>query len=171
MSVFLSITIFISINSFFFTSWNRNENSEIKDSAFYFELVDSVKIEIPYEFGLVFPKVIDGKLLAYSYLDQTFHVLDSKGRLQNSFNNQGEGPKDYTRNLSFVTINNGHLIFMDNKKLSYFSYQGAISELPISGAVHFMDDNDILYVKRVSERELDYNVFYRYKVSLNWAKD
>lgn len=121
---FLLITIFISINSFFFTSCNRNENSEIKDLGFYLELVDSVKIEIPYEFGLVFPKVIDGKLLAYSYLDQTFHVLDSKGRLQNSFNHQGEGPKDYTRNLSFVTINNGHLIFMDNKKLSYFSYQG-----------------------------------------------
>jgi len=49
--------------------------------------------------------------------------------------------------------------------------QGAISELPISGSVHFMDANDILYIRRVSERELDYNVFYRYKVSLNSAKN
>lgn len=44
--------------------------------------------------------------------------------------------------------------------------QAAISELPIIGAVHFMDANDILYVKRTSEEELDYNVFYRYKVTL-----
>ncbi|RZS95820.1 hypothetical protein [Cecembia calidifontis] len=44
--------------------------------------------------------------------------------------------------------------------------QGAISELPISGSVHFMDSNDILYVKRSSENELDYNVYYRYRVFL-----
>ncbi len=45
--------------------------------------------------------------------------------------------------------------------------QGAISELPISGDIHFMDADDVLYIKRSSETELDYNVFYRYRVSLN----
>jgi hypothetical protein len=44
--------------------------------------------------------------------------------------------------------------------------QGAISELPVEGKVHFMDANDILYIKPTSKTELDYNVFYRYKVTL-----
>ena len=44
--------------------------------------------------------------------------------------------------------------------------QAAISELPIPGVVHFMDADDILYIKPTSDTELDYNVFYRYRVSL-----
>lgn len=44
--------------------------------------------------------------------------------------------------------------------------QGAISELPVEGKVHFMDANDILYIKPTSKTELDYNVFYRYQVTL-----
>ncbi|MCH6236543.1 hypothetical protein [Cognataquiflexum rubidum] len=44
--------------------------------------------------------------------------------------------------------------------------QGAISELPIPGVVHFMDANDIVYIKPTSKTELDYNVFYRYQVTL-----
>lgn len=44
--------------------------------------------------------------------------------------------------------------------------QGAISELPVPGVVHFMDANDILYIKLTSKTELDYNVFYRYQVTL-----
>jgi hypothetical protein len=44
--------------------------------------------------------------------------------------------------------------------------QGAISELPVPGEVHFIDADDVLYIKPTSEKELDYNVFYRYRVSL-----
>lgn len=44
--------------------------------------------------------------------------------------------------------------------------QGAISELPVPGVVHFMDANDILYIKPTSKTELDYNVFYRFQVTL-----
>lgn len=44
--------------------------------------------------------------------------------------------------------------------------QGAISELPVPGVVHFIDDNDIFYIKPTSKTELDYNVFYRYQVTL-----
>lgn len=49
--------------------------------------------------------------------------------------------------------------------------QGSISELPVPGTVHFIDSNDIIYIKRSSEKELDYNVFYRYKVALICAKN
>jgi len=44
--------------------------------------------------------------------------------------------------------------------------QAAISELPVSGVVHLMDADDILYIKPTTDRELDYNVFYRYQVSM-----
>jgi len=44
--------------------------------------------------------------------------------------------------------------------------QAPIAELPIPGEVHFMDADDIIYIKPTSETELDYNVFYRYRVSL-----
>ncbi len=44
--------------------------------------------------------------------------------------------------------------------------QGSISELPIPGVVHFIDAEDILYIKPTSKTELDYNVFYRYQVTL-----
>ncbi|MDO6436079.1 hypothetical protein Q4534_01615 [Cyclobacterium sp. 1_MG-2023] len=43
--------------------------------------------------------------------------------------------------------------------------QAAIAELPIPGEVHFMDADDIIYIKPTSETEKDYNVFYRYRVS------
>lgn len=101
ISLLLILGIF---NSFFFTSCNKADRIAENNQGYFFELVDSVKIDIPYDFGLVFPKAIDSHLLAYSYLDQTFHLLDSMGRLQNSFNHQGEGPKEYTGILPFVTL-------------------------------------------------------------------
>lgn len=44
--------------------------------------------------------------------------------------------------------------------------QGAISELPVPGVVHLIDAKDILYIKPTSKTELDYNVFYRYQMTL-----
>lgn len=45
--------------------------------------------------------------------------------------------------------------------------QAAISELPVPGVVSFLDADDIIYIKPTLETELDYNVFYRYRVSLD----
>lgn len=44
--------------------------------------------------------------------------------------------------------------------------QAALSELPVSGTVHLMDADDILYIKPTTATELDYNLFYRYRVSM-----
>ncbi len=44
--------------------------------------------------------------------------------------------------------------------------QATISDLPVSGAVHLMDADDILYIKPTTETESDYNVFYRYRLSM-----
>ena len=42
--------------------------------------------------------------------------------------------------------------------------QSPITKLPIEGEIHFIDQDDVIYVKPESEVEKDYNVFYRYKV-------
>ena len=44
--------------------------------------------------------------------------------------------------------------------------QAPISELPVPGVVHLLDADDVLYIKPNSDTELDYNVFYRYQLSL-----
>lgn len=42
--------------------------------------------------------------------------------------------------------------------------QSPITKLPIEGQVHFVDQEDVIYIKPDTEVEKDYNVFYRYKV-------
>lgn len=118
------ILVLAFIISLGFISCKKTDRIDEIQQVYFFELVDSVKMNIPYDFGLIFPKITDGHLLAYSHLDQTFHVLDSMGRVQNFFKHQGEGPKEYSSNLPFVTGFKGQLIFMDEKKLTFFNYDG-----------------------------------------------
>jgi hypothetical protein len=40
----------------------------------------------------------------------------------------------------------------------------ALEDLPVDGKVHLLDKNDVVYIKPKSEVEMDYNVFYRYKI-------
>lgn len=144
----------ISISIFFSSCKNTDRIDEIK-KGYFFELVDSVKVDIPYEFGLVSPKMIDGHLLAYSYLDQTFHLLDSMGKIQKSIKQQGEGPKEYSEILFFVTIHDGHIIFMDDKKLTYINFLGEwVKSIPYNdpnfsrrGGIPY---NDIYFVDKNS---------------------
>ncbi|MFL0686018.1 MAG: hypothetical protein ACJLTB_22900 [Algoriphagus aquaeductus] len=42
--------------------------------------------------------------------------------------------------------------------------QSPITKLPIEGEIHFIDQEDVIYIKPDSEVEKDYNVFYRYKI-------
>ena len=44
--------------------------------------------------------------------------------------------------------------------------QTPIEKLPIEGQVHFMDSDDVIYIKPESKEEKDYNVFYRYRVKM-----
>jgi hypothetical protein len=48
--------------------------------------------------------------------------------------------------------------------------QGPVSKLPIQGQIHYMDADDNVYIKPTLEKELDYNVFYRYKIRLDDSK-
>lgn len=40
----------------------------------------------------------------------------------------------------------------------------SLKELPVEGRVHFLDNDDVIYIKPNSEVEKDYNVFYRYQI-------
>lgn len=42
--------------------------------------------------------------------------------------------------------------------------QRTISQLPVEGAIHYFDKEDVIYLKPESKEERDYNVFYRYKI-------
>jgi hypothetical protein len=44
--------------------------------------------------------------------------------------------------------------------------QTPIEELPIEGQIHYIDENDVIYIKPASKEEKDYNVFYRYRVKM-----
>ncbi|WP_026953330.1 hypothetical protein [Algoriphagus mannitolivorans] len=48
--------------------------------------------------------------------------------------------------------------------VNQFGESFPLKDLPIQGNVHYFDKNDMLYIKPKSEVEMDYNVFYRYKV-------
>lgn len=42
--------------------------------------------------------------------------------------------------------------------------QSPIEDLPIEGQIHYIDSNDVIYIKPERKEEQDYNVFYRYKI-------
>jgi hypothetical protein len=44
--------------------------------------------------------------------------------------------------------------------------QTPIEDLPIEGQIHFIDANDVIYIKPASKKEKDYNVFYRFRVKM-----
>jgi hypothetical protein len=42
--------------------------------------------------------------------------------------------------------------------------QQIISDLPIAGSIHYLDKEDVIYIKPEEVEERDHNVFYRYKI-------
>ncbi len=71
--------------------------------------------------------------------------------------------KATTKNPDYVDL------MRENRKSKYIlvdekGNQVPISTLPLEGQIHFMDSDDVIYIKPDSEVEKDYNVFYRYKV-------
>lgn len=44
--------------------------------------------------------------------------------------------------------------------------QAVLAQLPIEGQIHYIDANDVIYIKPEVKEEKDYNVFYRYQVKM-----
>lgn len=44
--------------------------------------------------------------------------------------------------------------------------QAVLAQLPIEGQIHYIDANDVIYIKPETKEEKDYNVFYRYQVKM-----
>ncbi|MHA7131780.1 hypothetical protein [Algoriphagus namhaensis] len=89
-----------------------------------FELVDSVRIDIPYEFGFVSKSTNDGFSLIYTYVDEKFHVLNSNFEQVSSFRARGEGPKEYSGILPFAGLYEGKVFFLDHQNLFFFTPSG-----------------------------------------------
>lgn len=82
------------------------------------------KINIPIDFGFVTNKSVDGYLLAYTYQDGIFHLIKNSGEVEYSINNRGEGPKEYSENVSFGNIYDDKLVFMDMRNIYFYEFNG-----------------------------------------------
>lgn len=73
------------------------------------------------------------------------------------------GKVDNSRNPEFVELLKNYrkskYLLVDQK-----GNQSPITKMPIEGEIHFIDGEDVIYIKPYSQVEKDYNVFYRYKV-------
>lgn len=87
-----------------------------------------------------------------------------------------EVPKDLYLPMKAQGINNGkNPEFIDllrrTRRSKYIlvddkGNQTPIEDLPIEGQIHYIDSNDVIYIKPASKEEKDYNVFYRYRVKM-----
>ncbi|REG78346.1 hypothetical protein [Algoriphagus antarcticus] len=116
----LALLVLLSVTHF---GCNRVENETLA-GEYVLELVDTLQVDLMYDFGFVTKSVVDGYMLAYTYQDGVFHLINSEGKVQISINRKGEGPKEYNRNLSFVTIFDKMVVFMDLRKLNFYDFNG-----------------------------------------------
>ncbi|REG84549.1 hypothetical protein C8N25_115129 [Algoriphagus antarcticus] len=102
----------------------RRGGNESLANEYHFELVDTLQINLMYEFGFVTKSMVDGYMLVYTYHDGVFHLINSTGKVQKSIDRKGEGPREYNRNLPFATIFNKMIVFMDTRKLIFYDLNG-----------------------------------------------
>lgn len=115
LQFFLLAFVFLSC-----TEYKNNDNKISKQ----LKLVNFIKIEIPYEFGFVSKSQSDGYLLAYSYVDALFYILNTEGHVLSNFKGRGEGPKEYSGILPFAGIHDKKVFFLDHQNLYLFSISG-----------------------------------------------
>src|SRR5690606_31878065 len=116
-------SLFVMFSVFIHYGCNRTESESLED-LYYFEPVDTLRIDLMYEFGFVTKSAVDGYMLAYTYQDGVFHLINMSGEVQYSIDRRGEGPGEYSRNLPFATIFGGNLVFMDLRNLNFYGFNG-----------------------------------------------
>lgn len=117
------ITFFLLLSALILFGCNHATKESPKDK-FYFELMDTLRIDLMYDFGFVTAKATDGYMLAYTHQDGVFHLVNMTGEVEYSINRRGEGPGEYSPNLHFVTISDGKLVFLDNRNLHFYGLNG-----------------------------------------------
>jgi hypothetical protein len=119
----MRILVLLVLLSITYFGCNKKENESLP-GEYILELVDTLQVDLMYDFGFVTKSLVDGYMLAYTYQDGIFHLINSEGKVKISIDRKGEAPKEYTRNLSFVTIFNKMLVFMDLRKLNFYDFNG-----------------------------------------------
>lgn len=117
------LTLLVLFSVFIHFGCNRAETVSL-DDMYYFELVDTIRIDLMNDFGFVTNSAVDGFSLAYTYQEAVFHLINMSGEVEYSIDRRGEGPGEYSPNLSFATIFNGNLVFMDIRNLHFYGLNG-----------------------------------------------
>ncbi len=125
--------------------------SESFEDRYYFELVDTLRIDLMYDFGFVTKSAVNGYMLAYTYQDGVFHLINMSGEVEYSIDRKGEGPGEYSRNLPFATIFSGNLVFMDVRNLNFYRFNGdwvksVPYDNPEGGGTIGIPDSDLLFI-------------------------
>ncbi|AGA78790.1 hypothetical protein [Echinicola vietnamensis] len=119
-STFLKVTVVLTIMCSFGCSEQQNEHVE-KEKKAKFVLEDSIRIDIPYGFGVVTPEAKDSTVLLYSYIDEHFFLLDYSGeQALTEYYFRGDGPKEYSGILQYAGIYNKQPFFIDHQKILFF---------------------------------------------------
>lgn len=117
---FLKTAIAFMIICSFGCNKQKNESFENEKNA-RFVFVDSVKIDIPYGFGVVTAEAKDSKVLLYSYIDEHFFLFDySKDQELTEYYFRGEGPKEYSGILQYAGMYQDQPFFIDHQKILFY---------------------------------------------------
>lgn len=117
------LTLLVLFSVFIHFGCNRAETVSL-DDMYFFELVDTLRIDLMNDFGFVTNRAVDGYSLAYTYQEGVFHLINMSGEVEYSIDRRGEGPGEYSPNLSFATIFNGNFVFMDIRNLHFYGFNG-----------------------------------------------
>jgi hypothetical protein len=109
------------ITTLIFFGCNKSDRISL-DEGYYFELDDSLRIDLMIEFGFVTKEAINGYMLVQTYQDGIFHLINKSGGIEYSIDRSGDGPKMYSKNLRFATIFDRRFVIMDNRNLHFYEF-------------------------------------------------
>lgn len=115
--------ILLLITSLIFFACKKSDRFSL-DERYYFELDDSLRIDLMIDFGFVTKEAINGYMLVYTYQDGIFHLINKSGKIEYSIDRSGDGPKMYSKNLRFATIFDRRFLIMDNRNLHFYEFNG-----------------------------------------------
>lgn len=115
--------ILLLITSLIFFACKKSDRFSL-DERYYFELDDSLRIDLMIDFGFVTKEAINGYMLVYTYQDGIFYLINKSGKIEYSIDRSGDGPKMYSKNLRFATIFDRRFLIMDNRNLHFYEFNG-----------------------------------------------
>lgn len=102
---------------------NGSQSSE-NSGKYEFVLVDSIRMNIPFEPHFVELKVSNDRMLLYSRINKIFYVVNSQGKVLLEHNRIGEGTGFYDKTVYQAGLHNGQLIIQDVKKIFTYGSKG-----------------------------------------------